>query len=123
MTTYKANCSEGCYEYTRFVTVDKKLDRMPYAQAGILKVNDGLQLVSYETVVCEIVGGWLHCYGTFSNSTRRHIGAFLKEVAPSLTYYDAKACYTDDVEMNVETGEIRPAALGMIRTVGTRRAA
>jgi len=123
MITYTANCSSDYHTYTRFVTVDKKLDRMPYAQAGILKVKDGLQLVSYETIVCEIVGGWLHCYGTFSNSTRRHIGAFLKEAAPRLTYYDAKMCFADDVEMNVETGEIRPATLGMVRTVGTRRAA
>ena len=123
MTTYKANCSEGYYEYTRFVTVDKKLDRMPYAQAGILKRGDAVQLVSYETIVCEVVNGWLHCYGTFSASTRRHIGAFLKEVAPRLSYYDAKACYLDDVEMNVETGETRPAALGTIQTIGTRRAA
>lgn len=123
MTTYTAKCSSDYHTYTRFVTVDKKLDNMPYAQAGILKKGDDVQLVSYETIVCEIVGGWLHCYGTFSASTRRHIGAFMKEVAPQLCYYDAKRCYTDDVEMNIYTGEVRPAALGTVQTIGTRRIA
>ena len=120
MKTYIANCSEGYYEYTRAVTVDKKLDRMPYAQAGIISRPDGTQLVSYETIVCEVIDSWLHCYGTFSASTRKHIGAYLKEVAPALCYYDAKFCWLNDVEMNVETGETRPAAAGMIQTIGRR---
>ena len=123
MATYTANCSSGIYCYTRSVTVDKKLERMPYAQAGINFISGGSQLVSYETIVCEIVNGWLHCYGTFSATTRKHIGAYLKEVAPQVSYYTAKRCYLDDVEINVETGEARPAAAGMIQTVGIRRAA
>ena len=123
MTTYKANCMEGYYQYERYVTVDKRLDNMPYAQAGIISRPDGSQLVSYETIVAEIVDNWLHVYGTFSASTRRHIGAYLKEVAPSLCYHDAKRAYEKDIEINVLTGETRAAAAGMIQTIGTRRAA
>lgn len=122
MKTYKANCMTGYYQYSRYVTVSRRLDLMPYAQAGIIERADGVQLVSYETIVAEIVDGWLHCYGTFSASTRRHIGAWLREVAPSLNYHDAKRCFADSVEMNVNTGEVRPAAAGMIRTIGRRAA-
>lgn len=122
MTTYTAHCTAGYYAYDRAVTVDKKLDRMPYAQAGILKNGNAVQLVSYETIVCEIADGWLHVFGTFSASTRRHIGAFLKECAPAFSYQDAKKCYADGVEMNVYTGEIRDAAPGVIHTIGIRTA-
>lgn len=93
---------------------------MPYAQAGIIDRPDGTQLVSYETIVAEVVNSWLHVYGLFSATTRKHIGAYLHEVAPRLSYYDAKRCYEDDLEINVETGEVRPAALGMVQTVGIR---
>ena len=118
---YIAHCQSGYYAYDRAVNVAKKLDRMPYAQAGIIYYDNGdPALISYETKVCEIVEGWLHCYGTFSATTRKHIGAFLREVAPSVTYHDAKRCYMDDIEMNVQTGETRPAANGMIQTIGTR---
>ena len=123
MKTYVAHCSSDYYQYDRYVTVDKRLDRMPSAQAGIILRRDGSQLVSYETVVCEIIDGWLHVYGLFSSSTRRHIGAYLHEVAPALSYHDAKRCYNDDVELNVNTGEIRQAAQASAYTVGTRHRA
>ena len=123
MKTYTAHCSDGFYNRDCRVTVDRELRYMPYAQAGIIDIPGGVQLVSYETIVCEIVDGWLHCYGTFSATTRRHIGAFLREVAPSLSYHSAKLCHRDGIEINVETGEVRRAAAGMIRTIGTRCAA
>ena len=93
---------------------------MPYAQAGIIYTDHGSQLVSYETIVCEVIAGWLHVYGTFSASTRKHIAAYLKEGQTGLTYHDAKMCYENDVEINVDTGELRPAATGMIQTIGLR---
>ena len=120
MAKYIAHCSSDWYQYDRIVHVDKRLDRMPSAQAGIKWIDGGCMLISYETIVCEIVDDWLHCYGIFSQTTRKHIGAFLREVAPGMSYYDAKMCYEDDVEINVKTREMRDAAQGMIQTVGIK---
>ena len=123
MTSYIANCSSGIYGWKRRVHVTNRLAHMPAAQAGVIKAYaDGKEtvfLVSYETIVAEISDNWLHVYGLFSNTTRRHIGAFLKEYAPNLSYSDAKDCVEKDWEVNIKTGEIRPAAQGMIQTVGT----
>lgn len=122
MTSYIANCREGYYGWERRVYVDKRLSDHESAQAGVRFNADGtIFLVSYETIVCEIMpDGWFHCYGTFSRTTIKHIGWFLREYAPSLSYFDAKRCYEKDLEINVRTGETRPAALGMIQTVGVR---
>ena len=120
MKSYTAHCQSGYYSYDRRVTVTRRLDRMPSAQAGIIDRPNGTMLVSYETIVAEIIDNWLHVYGLFSATTRKHIGAYLHEIAPRLCYYDAKRCYEDGLEMNIETGEVRPAALGMVQTVGGR---
>lgn len=120
MKQYVAHCQSGYYGYDREVTVSRRLGRMPYAQAGIIDRPNGTMLVSYETIVAEIIDGWMHVYGLFSATTRKHIGAYLHEVAPRLCYQDARRCYEDDLEMNVETGEVRPAAQGMIQTIGIR---
>ena len=122
MNHYVAKCQEGYYGWSRHVYVNRRLERMPYAQAGVLIRPDGIQLVSYETIAAEIIDGWLHVYGLFSASTRKHIGAFLHEYAPSLSYYDAKRCYESGEELNIDTGETRPAAAGMVQTIGLKRA-
>jgi len=118
---YKANCMEGYYQYDRYVHVHKKLNSMPYAQAGIIYKENGTQLISYETIVCEIIDNWLHCYGTFSNTTRKHIGAYMKEMTNGkFNYYTAKKCFETNTEFNIKTGEIREASAGMIQTIGLR---
>lgn len=123
MASYIANCSAGYYGWKRRVQVTKRLEHMPAAQAGVIKAyadnKEAVFLVSYETIVAEIEDNWLHVYGLFSNTTRRHIGAFLKEYAPRLSYYDAKACVQNDWEINILNGAVRPAAQGMIQTIGT----
>ena len=120
MKRYTAHCQSGYYLYERDVTVDRKLSNMPYAQAGVINLDDGIQLVSYETIVAEIVDNWLHVYGMFSRTTGKHISAFLKEYAPRMGYYDAKKCANENMEINIYTGETRKAHDGMIRTIGTR---
>ena len=122
MTHYIARCTSDYHSYVRHVYVDKRLDRMPFAQAGVITRKGVTQLVSYETIVAEIDDGWLHVYGLFSNTTRKHIGAFLKEYAPRLFYADARACYENDVEINIETRETRDAALCQAHTIGLRHA-
>lgn len=84
-----------------------KLKEMPYAQAHVEHFDNGdIALVSYVTVVATISNdGWLTVYGLYSNTTRKHISAFMKEYT-TLDYYTAKQCYTDKIRMNIHTGEI-----------------
>ena len=98
--------SNGWQKVNAYYT--KPLRFMPYAQAGMVKNKYGIHLVSYTTRVISISpDGWLDCTGTYSPTTRKHIGAFLKEYAPSLSYYDAKRAYLNDYEININTGEHR----------------
>lgn len=92
------------------VEVSCKLKYMPTATAGInLYMNGQVELMSYETSVISIdADGWLTCTGTYSATTRKHIGAFLKEWAPLLSYYDAKTAYEDNHKVNTHTGEVLP---------------
>lgn len=108
-TSFHHNAVYGEYYYRPGVThVWKRLKYQPHAQAGVIAHEDGgVSLISYATLVCTIDGeGWLTCTGTYSATTRRHIGSFLKEFAPGTTYYDAKFCYENDCSMNVNTGEV-----------------
>lgn len=85
----------------------KKLSAMPYAQAHTEHFDNGdIALVSYVTVVATLTNeGWLTVHGLYSNTTRRHISAFMKEYT-GLDYYTAKQCYTDNHRINIHTGEI-----------------
>lgn len=86
----------------------KKLEKMPYAQARV-EINDNkIQLISYTTLVAEIVDDVLTVYGLYSQTTRKHISAFMQEFASPLNYYIAKQCYTDNIKINIVTGEIFP---------------
>ena len=71
MKSYVAHCQSGYYGYDRTVVVDKKLRDHEYAQCGINGHGTFVQFVSYETIVCEIDNGWLHCYGTFFRNDRK----------------------------------------------------
>jgi hypothetical protein len=80
---------------------------MPYAQAKILRFEDGtIQLMSYATVVATIdQDGWLEIHGLYSMTTRKHIGAFVKEYA-NLDFQTAKKLYVDGYRYNIYTGEV-----------------
>lgn len=91
----------------------KKLSAMPYAQAHVEIDDEGnTYLYSYVTLVCELTAdGWLTCTGTYSATTRKHIGAFMREYitypnGENGSYYTAKACYTCNYRFNVYTGEV-----------------
>lgn len=107
MTSYVAHEQIGYFRKNKVQFVDKRLSLMPSAQAGVIFDNHGTHLISYTTLVCTIdPEGWLSCTGTYSQTTRRHIGQFLKEYAPSMTYYDAKRCYENSCMVNIHTGEV-----------------
>ena len=85
------------------------LTAMPYAQATIRKHDDGtIILISYETPVAYIeADGRLYIRGLYSATTRKHIGAFVREYA-KLDYQTAKRIYEMGCGYNIYTGEICP---------------
>ena len=91
----------------------KKLSAMPYAQAHVeIDAAGNIYLFSYVTLTCIITAdGWLSCTGTYSQTTRKHIDAFMREYVeyPNGTrgsYHDAKACFERHYRFNIETGEV-----------------
>lgn len=108
MVKYKARCVYGYYEKTVEVCVDKRLESMPSAQCGVrFDENGAVTFVSYDTEVITIdPHGWLTCTGTYSATTRKQIGRFLREYAPFVTYSDAKRCYEKNETINIYTGEV-----------------
>ena len=87
----------------------KKLSAMPYAQATVYTFDNGaISLISYTTSVAHISNnGWLTIHGLYSQTTRRHISAFVKEYA-NLSYDTAKMLYNDNMMYNIHTGEVAP---------------
>ena len=86
----------------------KKLAKMPYAQAHVEILHDGtIVLVSYKTRVAQILpNGWLTVYGLYSMTTRRHISAFMSEYGNGCDYATAKMIYTNNMSLNIYTGEV-----------------
>ena len=80
----------------------KKLDYIPYGQAQIEREDNGeIRLRSYATVVVTVSPeGWVKVHGLYSQTTRKHIGAFFREMF-------GRRLYDDDMEYNHLTGEIR----------------
>lgn len=71
----------------------KRLENHPYAQCGVIENNDGsLVFVSYTTAVIFLneKAGTVECSGTYSPTTRKQIGYFLREYFPVLCYHDMK---------------------------------
>ena len=85
------------------------LSAMPYAQATVRKFDNGnIALISYVTTVVWLDNnGWLTIHGLYSATTRRHIGAFVKEYA-NIDYQLAKKLFNDGMKYNIYTGEVAP---------------
>lgn len=83
----------------------KKLTNHPYAQCEIIITESTIACKSYQTIVATIQDNVLRVHGLYSATTRRHIGAFVKEYA-NLTYQTAKRLYEDGYGYNIYTGEI-----------------
>lgn len=94
-----------------------KLSKMPYAQAKVAVINSATKqstLISYQTQVAHITKeGYLIVNGLYSATTRKHIGAYVKEYA-NTDYYTAKRCYKENLVYHIrlkcfisrETGEV-----------------
>ena len=84
----------------------KKLKSIPYGQCCVEIINDNtFYLWSYRTLVAKVEKGWLTVKGLYSMTTRRHIGAFMREYCCS-TYQVAKQIYNDKMSLNIDTGEV-----------------
>lgn len=86
----------------------KKLETLPTSTNALVIIEkDGtINLVSYETIVAIIDSeGWLLIKGLYSKTTRKHIGAFMKEFC-NLEIEDAKKFYDNAWLYNIHTGEI-----------------
>lgn len=89
----------------------KFLKFMPHGQAHVITHEDGsVTLVSYQTEVAHLTAdGWLTINGMYSKTTGRHIVAFIKEYAPTVTdqpYQTAKAMVESKFRLNITTGEV-----------------
>jgi hypothetical protein len=85
----------------------KSLKSMPYAQATVISTKNSIVLRSYQTDVVIISDGWMTCTGTYSQTTRKHISAFMREYNFG-DYFLAKKLYTENLKINIYTGEILP---------------
>ena len=72
----------------------KRIKGHEHASVKVYIDGNTITLVSYTTevirMVMEGVKRTMECSGTYSPTTRKHIGWFLKEYANDLNYYDMK---------------------------------
>ena len=72
-----------------------RLSNHASAQCHVIESENRIDFISYTTRVITIFWEngkrWIECTGTYSATTRKQIGWFLKEYAPDLCYYDMKA--------------------------------
>lgn len=89
------------------MAITTKLSAIPYGQATVIKMDNGnIILRSYYTDVAMITAdGWLTINGLYSATTRKHIGAFVREYA-NIDYQTAKRIYEDGYGYNIYTGEV-----------------
>ena len=86
----KRTVKNGYYMTTMYF--DAVLKDHPSSQCGVIFDNGVVHFYSYSTRVISIYpNGEMECTGTYSQTTRKQIGWFLKEYAPHLSYYDMKA--------------------------------
>lgn len=84
----------------------KKLKFIPYGNAFVEIANKNtFYLWSYRTLVAKVENGWLTIKGLYSMTTRKHIGAFMREYCAS-NYQLAKQLYVDGYKLNIDTGEV-----------------
>lgn len=79
----------------------RKLTNHKSAQCHVLIEDNGtINFISYTTLVIQAIphtsGKYaLFCTGTYSQTTRKQIGWFLKEYFGDVSYYDMKKCAED----------------------------
>ena len=86
--------------------VIKKLREIPYGQCFVeYDDSKNFYLWSYRTMVAKVEDNILTVNGLYSMTTRKHIGAFMREYCNS-TYQTAKQLYEDGLMLDLSTGEV-----------------
>lgn len=69
-----------------------KLKDHKYAQCKVLVTPNQIAFVSYRTtvIVADLTTREIECSGTYSQTTRKQIGWFLREYFPNVSYCDIK---------------------------------
>lgn len=83
----------------------RKLSDHASAQCCVRIYDNGdICFQSYRTDVLyyDALFNRLYCSGTYSQTTRKQIGWFLRGYFPNLSYYDCKAAYQQDCRINVD---------------------
>ena len=95
MPIYKGTEIVNYYAKDYEMFVDKKLSLKPYGQCGVRFGDDSIKLYSYTSLVLELFDNKIVLYmnPAYSRTTIYHIGAFLKEYKPSISYYDLKEAW------------------------------
>lgn len=119
MVTKKVRCLYGYYEQIKSVTYNRSLKYKPYAQAGVVFDDEGVTLVSYESPIIRLHCDTIQFYETapdYSRTTISHVGAFLKEYAPSISYYQVKKAFYKDAcnEWHIVDGDLVHALTGEV---------
>ena len=88
------------------------LKEMPFAQAHIREYEKEIYLISYTTLVAEIKADqdgnrWLKVNGLYSQTTKRHIMAFVREHCEyNVDFYTIKTMVADNMAICLDTGEL-----------------
>ena len=90
--------------------MERRLTNHYYAQAKVRDYRDIkrnlIVLQSYSTDVIYVEDGLLECTGLYSRTTIKHIGWFLREYFPAISYYDVKKIAGTGKRLNVRTREV-----------------
>lgn len=111
MVTKKVRCLYGYYEQIKSVTYNRSLKYKPYAQAGVVLDDEGVTLVSYESPIIRLHCDAIEFFNTapdYSRTTISHVSAFLKEYAPTISYFQVKKAFNTDAlnEWHIVDGDL-----------------
>lgn len=97
-----------------------KLKAHPYAQCAVRVFENGDMLFdSYRTVIIVYCHAErkLYCTGTYSATTRKQIGWFMREYFPAFSYHTIKHIAEHNESLNVDTGECAPLIVDEMRLI------
>lgn len=96
---------------TKKIRCLRTLKYKPYAQAGVVFDDEGVTLVSYESPIIRLHCDTIEFYETapnYSRTTISHVSAFLKEYAPTISYFQVKEAFNTDAlnEWHIVDGDL-----------------
>lgn len=86
----------------------KKLKNHQSAQCHIFEGNNREYLISYRTkvLIVDYEAKTMEVTGLYSMTTRKHIGWYLMERFPNITYHMVKKAHEEGKKIDILTGEL-----------------